>query len=250
MGAYSIGMKRIAAALVLSWSGAALAGTTANAGIVSEYLLRGIEGSGGPAVQGGIDWAGASGVYAGTWASNMGGPAAAGAAELDLYGGWTGKLGPATLDVGAVYYYYAEDEEDLGLDFDYPEVYAKLGIGWFALQVYYTTSFYGEANEVAADLAGRDTDGLYANAIGTFPLSETVTVGVQIGHSSGDGVEVAYGDSYADYGFSLTKSLEGGLAVSFGLYDTTLKAGEGFGTLPGGDDDPKPVVGLKKVFEL
>jgi len=227
-----------------------LAGTTANVGAVSEYLLRGIEGSGGVALQGGLDWAGVSGAYAGTWASNLGGPAAAGATELDLYSGWAGKLGPATLDLGAVYYYYAEDEEDLGLDYDYPEVYAKLGIGWFALQLYYTTRFYGEANEAAADLAGRDTDGLYANAIGTFPLSQTLTLGVQVGQSSGDGVEVAYGDSYTDYSIALTKSLEGGFSFWFGVYDTTLKQGQAFNTLPGGDDDPKPVIGVRKVFEF
>ena len=243
------GMNGVAAAL-LCWSASSFAGTTANVGAASEYLLRGIEGSGGVAVQGGIDWTGASGAYVGTWASNLGGPAAAGGTELDLYGGWSGKLGPASVDLGAVYYYYPEDEEDLGLDYDYPEVYAKLGIGWFALQLYYTTRFYGEANETAADLAGRDADGLYVNAIGTFPLSATVNFAVQIGHSSGDGVEVAYGDSYADYSMALTKSLEGGLSVWFGLFDTTLKQGQGFDTLPGGDDAPKPVVGMKKLFEL
>jgi uncharacterized protein (TIGR02001 family) len=154
------------------------------------------------------------------------------------------------LDFGAVYYAYPEDEEDLGLDYDYPEVYAKLGIGRIALQLYYTTRFYGEANEAAADLAGMDSDGWYVNAIGTFPLSATVSLVTQLGHSSGDGVEVAYGDSYADYSIALNKSLEDGLTLSFGLYDTTLKQGQAFGTLPGGDDEPKPVVGVKKTFEF
>src|SRR5689334_9030708 len=109
-----------------------MAGVTGNAGAVSEYLFRGIEQSGGAAVQGGIDWSGASGVYAGTWASNTGGPAAAGGTEFDLYGGWTGKAGPIGLDLGAIYYLYNEDEEDLdpallaGEEaFDYWEVYAK-----------------------------------------------------------------------------------------------------------------------------
>ena len=242
-------MNGMAAAL-LCWSASSFAGTTANVGAVSEYLLRGIEGSGGVALQGGLDWTGASGAYVGTWASNLGGPAAAGGTELDLYGGWTGKLGTASVDVGAVYYWYPEDEEDLGLDYDYPEVYAKLGIGWLALQLYYATRFYGEANEAEADLAGRDSDGLYLNAIGTFPLTETMSLVAQFGRSSGDGVEVAYGDSYADYSLALVKTVEGGLTFSFGLYDTTLKQGQGFDTLTGGDDAPKPVIALKKAFEL
>ncbi|MGH8442937.1 MAG: TorF family putative porin [Nevskiaceae bacterium] len=243
-------MKRVALLLALSWSGASFGGTTANIGAVSEYMLRGIEGSGGTALQGGIDWTGERGGYAGTWASNTGGPAAAGATEIDFYGGWAGRIGSATLDVGAVYYFYTEDEEDLGLDYDYPEVYAKAGLGGFTLQLYYATNFFGDANEAAANLAGEGNDGLYVNALGTFAISPTLNLGVQIGHSSGAGVEVAWGDSYADYSVALTKTLEGGLSFSFGLYDTTLKAGQGFGTLPSGDDEPKAVIGVKKTFDL
>jgi uncharacterized protein (TIGR02001 family) len=250
MAAYSIGMNRLATVLLLAWSGAAPGATIANAGAVSEYLLRGIEGSGGAALQGGFDWGGPLGAYAGAWGSNLGGPAAAGGTELDFYGGWAGMLGPVTVDVGAVYYCYPEDEEDLGLDYDYAEVYAKLGTGSLTLQLHYTTRFYGEANQAAADLAGRDSDGLYVNAVGTFPLAGTVDVAVQVGHSSGDGVEVAYGDRYSDYSVSLIKSLKDGWSVSFGLYNTTLKAGQGLGTLAGGDDDPKAVIGVKRTFEL
>jgi len=229
-----------------------MAGTTGNAGVVSEYLFRGIEQSGGAALQGGIDWSGASGVYAGTWASNTGGPAASGGTELDLYGGWTGKFGDLSVDAGLIYYYFSEDEEDIaaGADFDYPELYAKAGFKNFALQLYYTTSYLGDATEAAADALGMDTDFIYVNLLGTFPVSETLSVGVQVGNSSGDGAEVAWGDSYTDYSVSLTKTLDSGFAFSFGLYGTTLKVGEGFGTLPGDDDAFKAVVGLKKTFDL
>ena len=234
MGAYSIGMKRLAAAL-LCWSGPALAGTTTNLGVVSEYLLRGIEGSDGIAVQGGFDWSGASGLYLGSWASELGGPGKVGDFELDLYGGWTGTLGAVTLDLGAVQYTYPEDERNP--DYDYPEVYARLGIGVLALQLYYATDFYGDAIKAAADLAGKGNEGWYGNAIATFPLSKDVSLVIQGGHSSGDGVEVAYGDSYSDYGVALTQTYKGGVTVSLGLYDTTLEAG----------DDPKVVVGLKQI---
>jgi uncharacterized protein (TIGR02001 family) len=45
---------------------------TANIGLFSEYIFRGISQTGGkPAVQGGFDYAHASGFYAGTWASNI-----------------------------------------------------------------------------------------------------------------------------------------------------------------------------------
>jgi uncharacterized protein (TIGR02001 family) len=242
-------VRAVCCAAVLA-SPAAMAGTTGNAGVVSEYLFRGIEQSGGSALQGGIDYSAASGLYAGTWASNTGGPASSGGTEIDFYGGWTGKLGPASVDVGAIYYYFSEDEEDLGLAFDYPEIYAKFGISYFAAQVYYSTSYLGDGNEAAADAAGMDTDFIYLNLLGTFPLSETLSLAVQLGNSSGDGAEVAWGDSYSDYSVALTKTLDNGFAFSFGLYDTTLKIGEGFGTLPAGDDSIKAVVGLKKTFDI
>lgn len=231
-------VETASAALALCWSGASLAGTTANLGAVSEYLLRGIEGSHGLAVQGGLDWTGESGVYAGTWASTLGGPAKVGDFELDVYAGWAGKLGRVTLDAGLVYYSYPDDERHP--DYDYPEVYAELGYGVLQLQLYYAADVYGEANQAAADLAGKDNDGLYAGAIGTFPLSATLKLVAQAGRSSGDGVEVAYGDSYTDYGLSLVQKFDGGVAFTIGLYDTTLA----------GDGGVKAVAGLKATFDL
>src|ERR1043165_6505878 len=45
---------------------------TANVGLFSEYIFRGISQTGGkPAVQGGFDWTHSSGFYFGTWASNI-----------------------------------------------------------------------------------------------------------------------------------------------------------------------------------
>lgn len=235
-------------------SPAAMAGVSGNVGAVSEYLFRGVEQSGGAAVQGGIDWSGGPGIYLGTWASNTGGPAASGGTELDFYGGWAGSAGPVSLDVGAIYYAFTEDEEDTGFKFDYPEVYAKVGISYFQVQLYYTTSYLGDANESAADGLGKDTDFIYVNLLGNFPLSETLTLGAQIGNSSGDGVEVAWdataSEGYTDYSVSLTKTLDAGMSFSFGLYGSTLETGDGFGTVPSDADGLKAVVGLKKTFDL
>ena len=230
-----IGTKGLAAAL-LCWSGSALAGTTTNLGVVSEYLLRGIEGSDGVAVQGGWDWSGDSGLYLGNWASELGGAAKVGDWELDTYGGWAGKLGDLSLDLGAVYYSYPGDEHNP--DYDYPEVYAKFGIGILALQLYYAEDFYGDAIAAAAKLAGKDNEGWYANAIATFPMSKDVSLVFQGGHSSGEGVEVAYGDTYSDYSISFTQTYKGGVTVSLGAYDTTLEAG----------DDPTVVIGMKQTL--
>lgn len=247
--------KILACAAVLG-APTAMAGVTGNAGVVSEYLFRGIEQSGGAAVQGGIDYAHDSGLYLGTWASNTGGPAAAGGTEVDLYGGFALKAGPVGLDFGAIYYLYNEDEEDLAApaSFDYYEVYAKATVSYFALQAYYSANYLGDANETLANTLGKDTDFLYLNAIGTFPLSSTLSLAVQYGMSSGDGAEVAWdataSEGYSDYSVSLTKTLDAGLSYSFGLYNTTLDAGDGFGTVPFDNDGVKAVVGLKKTFDL
>jgi len=222
------------AAAVLCWSGSALAGTTTNLGVVSEYLLRGIEGSHGIAVQGGVDWSGASGVYLGTWGSELGGPGKVGDFELDTYGGWSGKLGAVTLDLGAVYYAYPDDERNP--DYDYPEVYAKLGIGVLALQLYYAKDFYGEAIEAAARLAGKDNAGSYANALFTLPLSRVINLTLQAGRSGGEGVEVVYGEEYVDYGAALTQTFKRDVTLSLGAYHTTLEG-----------DDWKVVAGLRQT---
>jgi len=45
---------------------------TANVGLTSDYIFRGIsQTSGNPAIQGGIDYAHSSGFYAGVWGSNI-----------------------------------------------------------------------------------------------------------------------------------------------------------------------------------
>jgi uncharacterized protein (TIGR02001 family) len=248
-------MKHIAAAAALmASSGSAFAGATGNVGAFSEYLFRGIEQSGGAAVQGGLDYSHGSGVYVGTWASNTGGPASAGGTELDVYGGYAVKAGPVGLDFGAIYYWYPEDDEDLALSFDYWEVYAKASYSYFALQVYYTTDYLGDANEAFADTLGKDTDAYYVNLLASFPLSETLSLGLQYGITGGDGAEVAWSatadDGYEDYSITLTKTLDAGFAATLGLYNTTFDVGDGFGTVPADDDGPKAVVSLKKTFDL
>lgn len=63
-----------------------------NVGVVSEYRYRGISQSRlRPALQGGIDYAGANGFYVGTWASTIKWVKDAGGdgdVEVDLYGGY------------------------------------------------------------------------------------------------------------------------------------------------------------------
>ena len=88
-------MKQIVACAALvaatGISAPAFAGATGNVGVFSDYIFRGITQTGGGAAgQGGLDFSSASGLYAGTWISNLN--AGTAAYETDLYGGFAGYL--------------------------------------------------------------------------------------------------------------------------------------------------------------
>jgi uncharacterized protein (TIGR02001 family) len=103
----------LAASSFLSGTAVAQAPTpspvTGNLTIASEYRFRGIDQTAGkPAIQGGVDYSHASGVYLGNWNSNISQAAGfpGGSIEMDFYGGWKKAFGDFGLDVGAIYYYY------------------------------------------------------------------------------------------------------------------------------------------------
>jgi uncharacterized protein (TIGR02001 family) len=82
---------------------------TGNMALVSDYRFRGISQTfKQPALQGGFDYAHASGFYAGNWNSNVheGAGFPSGNLEMDFYGGWKKTWGDWGLDLGAIYYYY------------------------------------------------------------------------------------------------------------------------------------------------
>lgn len=113
-----------AVAAVTSVSGHALAADaapsdhtlTGNVGLYSQYIFRGLtQTDRKPALQGGFDYSHSSGLYAGTWASNVswlrdGAPAAytsGGSLEWDFYGGFKMNfLEDFFFDVGTLYYWY------------------------------------------------------------------------------------------------------------------------------------------------
>jgi uncharacterized protein (TIGR02001 family) len=104
------------AATVLSGAAAAQTASspvTGNMTIASEYRFRGIDQTAGkPAIQGGVDYSHASGVYLGNWNSNVsqGAGFPGGSIEMDFYGGWKKAFGDFGLDLGAIYYYYPGSE--------------------------------------------------------------------------------------------------------------------------------------------
>jgi uncharacterized protein (TIGR02001 family) len=96
---------------------------TGNFGVYSQYIFRGLTQTGGkPAAQGGFDYSHESGLYAGTWMSNiswlkennstrLGGVVGmygeGGSLEADFYGGYKWNLpNDFLIDFGTLYYWY------------------------------------------------------------------------------------------------------------------------------------------------
>ena len=91
--------------------------TSANVGLTTDYVFRGISQSGEePAIQGGVDF-NCGRFYAGVWGSSIDFEGLA-TAEIDIYGGFKHAMGPVTFDVGLIYYAYAgRFASDIDADF-------------------------------------------------------------------------------------------------------------------------------------
>jgi len=123
---------------------------TANVGVYSNYVFRGLTQTGeNPAVQGGFDYSHDSGIYVGTWASNISwfsdlNPGTSVSMEWDGYAGfkktWAGAL---TTDIGYLRYEYLGRYAALPsgiLKPDTDEVYLALGWKWSTLKYSYAVS--------------------------------------------------------------------------------------------------------------
>lgn len=235
--------KHIAAfAAVLIAAPAAHAGEmTGNVGATSDYMFRGIDQTGGAAVQGGVDYTFDFGLYTGLWVSNS---VSGGGNEADAYAGYTLKLGEFGLDVGAIYYGYTEDTETIGTpNGDYAEVYVGGGIGPVALKVFFAPEFGGDTGGAVSGDADKN-ELLYVTASAQLTLTDSVTFVPQVGFSSGDGVKDAFGDEYADFSLTATKALKDDASVSLAIVGTDRDLG------PDNKDNPKFVISFKKNFNI
>lgn len=118
-----------------------------NIGLYSQYIFRGLNQTDRrPALQGGFDYAHSSGLYLGTWASNISwlrdgsSYTAGGSLEWDFYGGFKGNFGKSdfTYDAGLLYYWYPGTAASGSVKADTLEVYGALGWKWIAAKYSYS----------------------------------------------------------------------------------------------------------------
>lgn len=164
-----------------------------NLSLVSDYAFRGVSQTNeDPAIQGGFDYAHSSGFYLGTWASNVDGGLYPGSSlELDLYGGYAGKINDdLSYNVGLLKYYYPGNT----IDANTLEAYAGVTYKWFGLKASYSLSDYFGVN-VAQGYAA-DSDGtLYWDASFNYELPAQVMLSAHYGWTKVAGT----GNSELDY---------------------------------------------------
>lgn len=205
--------------------------TSANFALASEYRYRGIaQTDGDPAVQGGFDYAHSSGVYLGTWGSNVSWLADAdeqvsSSVELDVYGGYRGALGEVAWDVGVLRYLYPGSYPTGFVSPHTTELYA-MG-SWRMLSLKYShalTNLFGVPDSEGA---------------GYLDLSANVEVGggfalvAHVGHQripsgSQGGIRIRSSSdcSYTDWKLGVARAWVG-LDWSLSYVDTDANAGTG-----------------------
>jgi uncharacterized protein (TIGR02001 family) len=182
---------------------------SANVAMTSDYVWRGVsQTSQGPAIQGGFDLSHKSGIYVGTWGSNIN--FGDSQMEFDLYGGYATQFeGGLGLDVGAIQYYYPGGPSTK--EYDFTEFF--LGLSYSVSGVGLSTK-YSYSPDFGATVL--DATAQYIEA-GVEYTVKKVTFAAHYGHSFGDAFTTP--DSYDDYSVGISTELMG-LGLDLSYYDT------------------------------
>lgn len=232
---------------------------TANVGVFSEYIFRGISQTAGkPALQGGFDYAHSSGFYLGTWGSNISwledfGAYSRSSLEWDFYGGYKASFPAAadwTYDVGVLYYYYPGKRNPGVVNADTLELYGAIGWKWVNAKVSYNVKDYFGIRP-----NGQKTDGTwYFDLSASYPVGETgwALLGhyghLDVRHDGSGDLEASYDDWKLGASYTVPDGVLKGIEV--GAYYTGNNAKSPFYTDLTGYDTSKDrgVVYVKKTF--
>ncbi len=197
-----------------------------NVGVVSEYRYRGMgQTKGDPALQGGVDFAHASGFYVGAWGSTIkwieeyathNSYTAKGPVELDLYGGYKFEAAGLAYDVGYPRYQYQGNPLKKASTFSNPntdEIYAAVTAGPVTAKYSYSTSdLFGTLNSKGST---------YLDLSATFDLGNGYSL---VPHAGRQVVKNNDASSYTDVALTLNKDLGDGLSASVAAVSTNVKS--------------------------
>lgn len=235
-----------------------------SATVTSDYRFRGVSQSDREmAVQGGFTLSHESGLYVGTWASNLAGWGTFGGSnmELDLIAGYKARVaGNATLDVGLTWYMYPGGSDDT----DFAEPYVKLsgttGPATLTAGVAYAPGQYALANvSNAPDSRGQKEDNLYLWGDGALAIGGTpITAKAHLGYSDGNpglgpnGTSVAPTGTYWDWSLGLDATWRN-VTFNISYVDTDIAASEAARLQPNfskGQDGRGSIAGAAAIASL
>lgn len=182
---------------------------SANVGLFSEYVFRGISQSDEkPALQGGFDVTHSSGLYAGLWSSsvdfNDGDEASI---ETDLYGGFASEYNGLSYDLGFIYYGYPG--ADSNLNYDFWELAVALGYDFDVAALSASANY-------SPDYFGSTGDSVYYATALDVPLPYDFSFTAHAGYQTIDEAK-----DYADWSLGLGYNLAG-FDLSLTYHDTNL----------------------------
>lgn len=211
---------------------------TGNVGLYSQYIFRGLtQTNKDPALQGGFDYAHSSGLYAGTWASNISWLTDSSAAtgytssslEWDFYGGFKGSFGKSDFgyDVGLLYYYYPGTHIAAvapgTVKADTLELYGALSWKWLSAKYSYSidNKTFGVPN----------SDGSwYLDLSATFPVTDKLNLVAHYGKQKFEGSTAGVSNdsfaSYEDWKIGATYSLPKDFTVGGFFSGTDMNAAQ------------------------
>src|SRR6266496_4459783 len=206
---------------------------TGNFGIYSQYIFRGLtQTDTKPAFQGGFDFAHKSGIYLGTWGSNISWLHDAGVCnhgcslEWDLYGGWKYAFNDDWgMDVGILYYYYPGSYVSGATKPDTTEVYLAGNWKWVSLKYSYSVDH----------TFGVPDNAWYLDLSANYPITDTWTLNAHVGRQEYSGSTNDVSNSffnYTDWKLGATYAING---WSVGAYYTDTNAHSAAYTLAGKD---------------
>jgi uncharacterized protein (TIGR02001 family) len=192
---------RILAALGLAAAAGAASADDVTATVfgVSDYDFRGTsQNARDPAFQFTGDYVGENGLAVGIFGSNVDfGPTLNADFEIDLYGGFSGKINEKLgWSTGVTYYAYPGET-----DLNYVEIYGGLSYDYVSAKVWYSNKFLGDFGEdLARSTSGDDdTSAFYIEGNATIPLPQNFSILLHAGLSTGDYWDNAIGDDVVDY---------------------------------------------------
>jgi uncharacterized protein (TIGR02001 family) len=229
-----------------------------NIGATSDYRFRGIKQNGdNPAIQGGVDLAHKSGLYLGTWASNVSdwtAPSARVNLEIDYYGGYKTEVAGIALDVGTIYYSYPGAVYQGKNMASTHEAYVAFGYGPATFKTSYVLSknYFGLAT---TDSTGEDAKGtMYYDLTIAQEIAPKLTASVHAGYTDyKNGGNNLYSNgkvSYADYNLGLTYDYQGYMLGAKYFVNDTKAGTESYATTANGKKLYKDgfAVSLTKTF--